>query len=247
MRFDYLLWDFDGTLFDTYPALVRAIEQALAEWGVSVPAARIRALLATTLADTIDALSAEFELERAAFSARVEHYRARTTPAERPPFPGVIALCERFKAAGGANLLFTHRDRPTLDALLAWHQADHLFLDILTTEDGYTRKPDPAGFCALIERNAVPRDRALAVGERELDVQAGEKGGGGGPGVVAARLPGWGPGSSTGRRARRRASLPACMTPHRRRASNRTSVSRRGTSWPRCWRCRRSNEDLTRR
>ena len=177
MRFDYLLWDFDGTLFDTYPALVRAIEQALAEWGVSVPAARIRALLATTLADTIDALSAEFELERAAFSARVEHYRARTTPAERPPFPGVIALCERFKAAGGANLLFTHRDRPTLDALLAWHQTDHLFLDILTTEDGYPRKPDPAGFCALIERNAVPRDRALAVGDRDLDVQAGKAAG----------------------------------------------------------------------
>lgn len=177
MRFDYLLWDFDGTLFDTYPPLVRSIEQALAEWDVSVPAARIRALLANTLADTIDTLSAEFGLDRDAFVARIERYRARTTPAERPPFPGVIALCERFKAAGGGNLLFTHRDRETLDTLLAWHNADHLFLDILTTDDGYPRKPDPAGFRALIERNGIPPKAVLAVGDRDLDVLAGKAAG----------------------------------------------------------------------
>jgi len=177
MRFDYLLWDFDGTLFDTYPPLVHAIEQALAEWGVSVPAARIRALLAETLDHAVDTLSAELGVEQSTLNERIDHYHARVTPAERPPFPGVIALCERFKAAGGANLLFTHRDRPTLDALLAWHHADHLFLDILTTDDGYPRKPDPAGFCALIKRNALPRDRVLAVGDRDLDVQAGKAAG----------------------------------------------------------------------
>jgi phosphoglycolate phosphatase-like HAD superfamily hydrolase len=31
--FDYLLWDFDGTLFDTYPPLVHAIEQGAGRMG----------------------------------------------------------------------------------------------------------------------------------------------------------------------------------------------------------------------
>ena len=33
--YKHILWDFDGTLFDTYPALARALHQALEIHGVS--------------------------------------------------------------------------------------------------------------------------------------------------------------------------------------------------------------------
>lgn len=177
MRFRYLLWDFDGTLFDTYPPLIRAMKGALATLGHTVPEARISALLADTLDGAIDTLSAALALDREAFVAEIERLHASVRPDERPPFPGTIALCERIQAAGGANLLFTHRDRPTLNALLSWHGASHLFLDILTTSDGYPRKPDPAGFRALIERNSLPLDQVLAVGDRDLDILAGQAAG----------------------------------------------------------------------
>lgn len=177
MRFRYLLWDFDGTLFDTYPPLIRAMQGALATLGHTVSEAQIGALLADTLDGAIDTLSAELALDREAFVAEIERIHAGVRPDERPPFPGVIALCERVQAAGGANLLFTHRDRPTLHTLLSWHGAEHLFLDILTTEDGYPRKPDPAGFRALIERNNLPLDEVLAVGDRDLDILAGQAAG----------------------------------------------------------------------
>jgi len=32
-----ILWDFDGTLFDTYPTIAGAYAAALAEWKVSSP------------------------------------------------------------------------------------------------------------------------------------------------------------------------------------------------------------------
>ncbi len=177
MTFRYLLWDFDGTLFDTYPPLVNSIQQALAEIGQQISTDRVRALLSDTLSDTIDTLCAEFGLERETFIERIGHYQATITPADRPPFPGALAICERLNAAGGANLLFTHRDRDSLYNLLSWHGADHLFLDVLTTEDGYPRKPDPAGFVALIERHALPREQVLAVGDRDLDILAGRRAG----------------------------------------------------------------------
>lgn len=177
MRFRYLLWDFDGTLFDTYPPLIRAMAGALAALGHTIPEARISALLADSLVSAIDTLSAGLALDRAAFVAEIERIQADISPNERPPFPGVIALCERVRAAGGTNLLFTHRDRATLCALLSWHGADHLFLDILTTDDGYPRKPDPAGFRALIERNGLPVHEVLAIGDRDLDILAGQAAG----------------------------------------------------------------------
>lgn len=56
MRFGYLLWNFDGALFDTYPPLIRAMAGALVALGHTVSEARISALLA----DTIDTLSTKF-------------------------------------------------------------------------------------------------------------------------------------------------------------------------------------------
>src|SRR5690606_8325345 len=95
MRIDYLLWDFDGTLFDTYPPLVRAIEQALGASGASVPAERIRALLTDTLASTITTLSAELGIGRDDLATCVALCRdTNETPVDCPRSPGVIVLCE---------------------------------------------------------------------------------------------------------------------------------------------------------
>jgi phosphoglycolate phosphatase-like HAD superfamily hydrolase len=174
MRFRYLLWDFDGTLFDTYPPLIRSIEQALADFGITEPHEEIVRLLNITLADCATTLVERHHLDAAQFDARVDAHHANTTLQDRPPFPGVIRVCERLAAAGGANYIFTHRPRPSLYEFLEAFGVSDLFADCLSTADGYARKPDPAGFVALIERHALPREHVLAVGDRDLDILAGQ-------------------------------------------------------------------------
>ena len=34
MKYRHLIWDFDGTLFDTYPRICRAYQKALADAGI---------------------------------------------------------------------------------------------------------------------------------------------------------------------------------------------------------------------
>ncbi len=41
MLFHHLIWDFDGTLFDTYPAVVRAMLLGLADFGITEQEDRI--------------------------------------------------------------------------------------------------------------------------------------------------------------------------------------------------------------
>lgn len=177
MRFDHLIWDFDGTLFDTYPPLINSIEHALAEFGASVPRAQIMHLLSDTLATCIQELSAQLGLEGTALEERVTYYQRQVTAHDQPPFTGVIQLCERFVKAGGQNFLFSHRSRDSVNYLLEWYRVQGLFVECLTVEDGFPRKPDPAGFNALIERYALPRERVLAIGDRTLDVMAGRRAG----------------------------------------------------------------------
>ncbi len=172
MRFSYLIWDFDGTLFDTYPALVRAIERALGDFDVTVPAERIEALLRDTLAGTLDTCAVEHDISRSALAARVVYFAGQNTARNKPPFPGAIAMLERVLAAGGANYMITHRDRESLMALLSWYKVDGVFAGIVCKDDGHPRKPDPACFNALLAARNLPHEQALAVGDRFLDIQA---------------------------------------------------------------------------
>ena len=36
MRYKHIIWDFDGTLLDSYPAMVRAFVAAAADYGIAV-------------------------------------------------------------------------------------------------------------------------------------------------------------------------------------------------------------------
>lgn len=170
MRFKYLIWDFDGTLFDTYPVLNRSIRRALAEFGIEGDARQIAAMLSDTLSDTVDALVLEHGLDPEALVARVRHHQAEASLGERPPFPGVIRACRRFIEAGGTNYIHTHRDTESLMDYLNYQGVADLFADCVTRDAGYPRKPDPAGFTALVEKHALPKAAVLAVGDRDLDV-----------------------------------------------------------------------------
>jgi len=174
MKFRYVIWDFDGTLFDTYPAMIQAFERGLADFGVSVPRARIAALMANTLAICLETLCREYSLEPEALDERVSYYHQQTTMDQEPPFPGAMQVCERLVAAGGQNFLFTHRSRDSMLRFMDHYHMAPLFADCLSVEDGYPRKPDPAGFIALIEKHHLLREQGLAVGDRTLDILAGQ-------------------------------------------------------------------------
>ena len=177
MRYCYLIWDFDGTLFDTYPALVRSIERALADRDLVVPRGELEGMLAQTLQFCFETLVERFALDADTFDAQVDYYHRRTTVKDKPPFPGVIQICEHFVKAGGQNFIITHRDRDSLMQLLTWYKVEGLFAATVTRDDGYARKPDPASFDALLDMHDLPRDQVLAVGDRDLDILAGQAAG----------------------------------------------------------------------
>ncbi|MBN1562198.1 MAG: HAD hydrolase-like protein [Anaerolineae bacterium] len=177
MHFRYLLWDFDGTLFDTYPPLAESIERALADFDATEPRAAINALLSQTLDLTLTTLVDKFALDHDAFKQRLYHYWEQVPLDAYTPFPGVIAFCERFIAANGQHYIYTHRGRATMMPMLEQHNVTHLFAGSMTRDNGYPRKPDPTGFNALIDHYNLPRAELLTIGDRDLDIQAGQAAG----------------------------------------------------------------------
>ncbi len=177
MNYQHIIWDFDGTLFDTYPAMNRAVRLAAADLGAVVALDRIARLMNQTMALCVETISMDYGLDREQFEARIAHYHARATPDEQPPLPGALEICQRVIDAGGYNHIFTHRNHESMGELLDWYSARPLFTDIVSVHDGYARKPNPAGFLAIMAKHRADPASVLAVGDRLLDVLAASNAG----------------------------------------------------------------------
>jgi phosphoglycolate phosphatase-like HAD superfamily hydrolase len=173
----HIIWDVDGTLFDTYPAIAGAFKSALSDLGQDAPLGWIKELAQQSLGYCVSTLADRYSLTEEDVERGFDKHYSDTRPEEQPPFPGVIAVCRYICSSGGQNVIVTHRGREGTAELLAANDMAHYFASCLTRDDGYPKKPDPAAFEAILKRCNLTRGETLAVGDRDIDVLAGRAAG----------------------------------------------------------------------
>ncbi len=173
----YLIWDAGGTLFDTYPAVVQACCKALAAFGYTASPEWILTLAKQSTAMCLATLAETFALEEETLQ---RHFRQAYEEIElhlQPPFPNVEEVCRYICEIGGKNFIVTHRSRASLEGLLEAHGMADYFADCIVKEDPYPRKPEPEAINVLLTRHAVDRRQCLLIGDRDLDILAGQRAG----------------------------------------------------------------------
>ena len=172
-----IIWDLDGTLFDTYPAIAKAFKAALNDLGHDAPPDWIESLAKISLGHCASILIEKYQLTEEALDQAFDRHYSHTRPAEQPPFPGVRAVCQFVCSLGGKNVIVTHRGCAGMLELLAANQMTDYFAGYLTHDDGYPKKPDPAAFEAILQAHDLKREETIAVGDRDIDIQAGRAAG----------------------------------------------------------------------
>ena len=172
-----IIWDVDGTLFDTYPAIAGAVKTALNDLGCDAPLDWITGLTKITLNHCITTLTETYPLTGEAIRERYEMHYAGILLEEQRPMPGVVPICEYIWANGGKNVIVTHRGRESTVGLLSTHHLIDYFAGWITQDDGYPRKPDPAAFVAAIRAYGLKREDTITVGDRDIDIEAGQAAG----------------------------------------------------------------------
>lgn len=175
--FRNIIWDVDGTLFDTYPAIARAIRAALNDLGKDTSLAQIMTLARQSLNHCGTVLAEKYHLDRSKLDHTIEKHFDRITFEENPPFPGVVEICQYICSIGGRNVIITHRGREGTKGLLTTHNLEEYFSGHITRDDGYPRKPDPAAFEAALAIYRLKREETLTVGDRAIDILAGQAAG----------------------------------------------------------------------
>ena len=172
-----LIWETDGVLFDTRPAVTYAISQTLNELGCAIALNVVDDLARQSLDVCVETLAARFHLDPDLLRQRsAEHYR-QIPPERQLPFPGAREVCAWIVGRGGINLIATTRKAESTRALLAAHDLTALFADIFSVEQGYPCKPNPAMLLAALEKHALNPAETLLICHHEGDIQAGQAAG----------------------------------------------------------------------
>lgn len=170
-----LFWDFDGTLFDTYPKMVSAFVQALDDLGIDDVKIDQDQIYTTMrqhdVGTAIRKFSAFYGIDEK--QLRKLNRTHQTKLVENVlPFPGVKEVLELAQSMKGRNFLLTHRDDQAKTMLQGFDLLDD-FSGFVTSDQNFPRKPQPDSINWLIETNQVDRKKAIMIGDRKLDVAAG--------------------------------------------------------------------------
>lgn len=173
-----IVFDLDGTLVDTAPDLVRALNETLDLEGLPhVRLAAVRRLVgqgARALIERGAALSqVQFSTDRLdqLTNAFIDHYRADIAR-ESTPFPGAAAALDTL-AAGGAKLAICTNKRTDLSQLLLDALGlSRRFSAIVGADAVAQKKPHPDHYRAAVTRAGGIVRRSVMIGDTAADVAA---------------------------------------------------------------------------
>jgi len=170
-NFDLIVFDWDGTLFDSTALIVRCIQAAAADLGTAVPsdaqAAYVIGMgLHEALQHAVPSLSRE-DYPRLGERYR-HHYVARQH--ELTLFPGTLEMLHALKACGHALGVATGKSRRGLDEVLQTVELHGLF-DATRTADETASKPHPRMLEELMAELGAAPGRTLMIGDTTHDLQ----------------------------------------------------------------------------
>ncbi|MCD5000890.1 HAD-IA family hydrolase [Enterococcus saccharolyticus] len=168
--FEHYIWDFDGTLYDTYPVMLDAFVLTLADYDIQADRREIYQILKNQSSATI---AEKYQLDFAEFSARFKRYENQDT---RIPvsYTGTKEMLESVLATGSKNYIMTHRTVASTKELLEREGMLHLFEEIVGTENNFARKPAPDAINYLTQTYQMPVEKTVMIGDRPLDIDAGK-------------------------------------------------------------------------
>ena len=171
-NFDLIVFDWDGTLFDSTTLIVRCIQCACRDVGTRVPSdAEAAYVIGLGLRDAL--LHAAPEWPPARHAELGERYRQHYVASqhELALFPGTLPMLQALRGRGRHRLaIATGKTRRGLDAALDTSKLRALF-DASRTADETASKPHPRMLLELMGEFGVRPQRTLMIGDTTHDLQ----------------------------------------------------------------------------
>ncbi|MDO5653408.1 MAG: HAD-IA family hydrolase [Brachymonas sp.] len=170
-RYPLVVFDWDGTLFDSAGSIVRSIQAAVVEVGGKPPSAdAARHVIGLSLQQALEQVAPDVPSHRLPLLAQAYREQYRKHQNDITLFEGVHNLLLTLKGRGHLLAVATGKSRAGLDEALEAVGLRHVF-DATRTADQTASKPDPLMLHELMDELNTAPVQTLMIGDTSHDLR----------------------------------------------------------------------------
>ena len=170
------IWDLDGTLLDSYEAILSGIEETYAQLSIPFDKEKVRAFI---LKYSVQDLLVQVAEERGLDVDKLNQVRAQSLAEKNAQvilMPGAREVLAWANQQGIQQFVYTHKGDNAL-TILRDLGLDVYFTEILTSQSGFARKPSPEAATYLINKYHLNPEQTYYIGDRTLDINFAQNSG----------------------------------------------------------------------
>lgn len=170
------IWDLDGTLLDSYEAILSGIEETYHQFSIPFDKEKVRAFI---LKYSVQDLLVQVAEERGLDVDKLNQVRAQSLAEKNAQvvlMPGAREVLAWADKQGIQQFVYTHKGDNAF-SILRDLGLDSYFAEILTSQSGFARKPNPEAATYLINKYHLKPDRTFYIGDRTLDIEFAQNSG----------------------------------------------------------------------
>lgn len=173
VKYEYLLWDLDGTLTDSGRGIINAVKYALKQYGIEEnDMAALRSFIGPPL---VASFSGIYGFDREKALEAVAHYRTYYSAGglfENDVYPGIRELLRDLKDAGYKNIMATSKPERFSFQIMEHFELDkYFYLMAGATESQERIEKEQVIEYALKASGITDKSKCLMIGDRKYDIQ----------------------------------------------------------------------------
>ena len=170
------IWDLDGTLLDSYEAILSGIEETFAQFSIPYDKEQVREfILKFSVQDLLEQVAEERTLDAEVLN-QVRAQSLAEKNAQVVLMPGAREVLSWADETGIQQFVYTHKGDNAF-AILRDLGLESYFTEILTSQSGFARKPSPEAAIYLLDKYQLNPDNTYYIGDRTLDVEFAQNSG----------------------------------------------------------------------
>lgn len=164
------IWDLDGTLLDSYEAILAGIQETYEQFGLPFDRKEVRKyILRYSVKDLLVRDADKYGLNSDELN-RVRATSLKEKNTQIPLMTGAREILDWTAEKGIQNFVYTHKSDNAFQVLEDLG-VRHYFTEILTSDSGFARKPSPEALLFLIDKYGLEKEYTYYIGDRLLDVE----------------------------------------------------------------------------
>ena len=164
------IWDLDGTLLDSYEAILSGIEETFRQFSIPYHKEKVREFI---LKYSVQDLLVRVAEDRNLDVEVLNQVRAQSLAEKNVQvvlMPGARDVLTWAAEHGIQQFVYTHKGDNAFTILKDLGLQSY-FTEILTSQSGFARKPSPEAATYLLDKYQLNPEKTYYIGDRTLDVE----------------------------------------------------------------------------